>query len=171
MRRRTNSPEPRIIPGFFRLGFIAGFIFVLYSQKSQVSLLRYLTFSLVCGRIWQRGAPAGPPAVRVVGRWSPVATVQRRPRRQPRPSPSAPAKKPAKTLGFRRFSFFMCCMVLGFILVRTPGFRTWFYPFPTAATRSSTQNAPDFGCFRLKSGAFPCFCPLLTCNIFVSVFV
>ena len=53
-------------------------------QKSQVSLLRYLTFSLVCGRIWQRGAPAGPPAVRVVGRWSPVATVQRRPRRQPR---------------------------------------------------------------------------------------
>lgn len=27
MRRRTNSPEPRIIPGFFRLGFIAGFIF------------------------------------------------------------------------------------------------------------------------------------------------
>ena len=53
-------------------------------QKSQVSLVRYLTFSLVCGRIWQRGAPAGPPAVRVVGRWSPVATVQRRPRRQPR---------------------------------------------------------------------------------------
>ena len=53
-------------------------------QKSQVSLLRYLTFSLVCGRIWQRGAPAGSPAVRVVGRWSPVATVQRRPRRQPR---------------------------------------------------------------------------------------
>ena len=43
-------------------------------QKSQVSLLRYLTFSLVCGRIWQRGAPAGSPAVRVVGRWSPVAT-------------------------------------------------------------------------------------------------
>ena len=53
-------------------------------QKSQVSLVRYLTFSLVCGRIWQQGAPAGPPAVRVVGRWSPVATVQRRPRRQPR---------------------------------------------------------------------------------------
>ena len=37
-------------------------------QKSQVSLVRYLTFSLVCGRIWQRGAPAGLPAVRVVGR-------------------------------------------------------------------------------------------------------
>ena len=44
--------------------------------KSQVSLLRYLTFSLVCGRIWQRGAPAGPPAVRVVGACSPVGCVQ-----------------------------------------------------------------------------------------------
>ena len=52
--------------------------------KSQVSLLRYLTFSLVCGRIWQRGAPAGPPAVRVVGACSPVSCVQARPRRQPR---------------------------------------------------------------------------------------
>ena len=29
---------------------------------------------------------------RAEGRWSPVATVQRRPRRQPRPSPSTPAK-------------------------------------------------------------------------------
>ena len=36
-------------------------------QKSQVSLLRYLTFSLVCGRIWQRGTVASH-AVRVVGR-------------------------------------------------------------------------------------------------------
>ena len=53
-------------------------------QKSQVSLLRYLTFSLVCGRIWQRGAAAGPPAVRVVGACSPVGCVQARPRRQPR---------------------------------------------------------------------------------------
>ena len=106
-----------------------------------------------------------------LGRCWALPTREQHPSRQARLSPSAPAKKPAKTLGFRRFSFFMCCMVLGFILVRTPGFRTWFYPFPTAATRSSTQNAPDFGCFRLKSGAFPCFCPLLTCKIFVSVFV
>ena len=52
--------------------------------KSQVSLLRYLTFSLVCGRIWQRGAPAGPPAVRVVGACSPVGCVQARPSRQAR---------------------------------------------------------------------------------------
>ena len=129
-------------------------------QKSQVSLLRYLTFSLVCGRIWQRGAPAGPPAVRVVGRWSPVATVQRRPRRQPRPSPSAPATKPAKTQCFRRFSFFMCCMVLVFIWVRTPGFLTRFYPFPTVLIPSSTRNAPGFaffGLFRVRFRIFCCF--------------
>ena len=30
----------------------------------------------MCGRIWQRGAPAGPPAVRVVGACSPVGCVQ-----------------------------------------------------------------------------------------------
>ena len=52
-------------------------------QKGQVSLLRYLTFSLVCGRIWQRGT-AAPCAVRVVGACSPVGCVQARPRRQPR---------------------------------------------------------------------------------------
>ena len=128
--------------------------------KSQVSLLRYLTFSLVCGRIWQRGAPAGPPAVRVVGRWSPVATVQRRPRRQPRPSPSAPATKPAKTLGFRRFAFCTCCMGVECILVRTPGFLIWFDPFSTVLILSSTRNAPGFalfGRFRVRFAVFALF--------------
>ena len=37
-------------------------------------------------------------------------------------SPSAPATKPAETLGFRRFSFCMCCMVMWCTLVRTLGF-------------------------------------------------
>ena len=37
-------------------------------------------------------------------------------------SPSAPAKKPAETLGFCRFSFCMCCMVMWCTLVRTLGF-------------------------------------------------
>ena len=154
------------------------FLFPLYCtkgcpfrQKSQVSLLRYLTFSLVCSRIWQRGA-AAPCAVRVVGRVRAVGTqATSRPRRQPRPSPSAPATKPAETLGFCRFSFCMCCMGMGFILVQTPGFLTWFYSFPTAATPSSTQNALDFGCFRLKSGAFRCFFLLLTHKISALVFV
>ena len=68
-------------------------------------------------------------------------------------SPSAPATKPAKTLGFRRFAFCTCCMGVGCILVRTPGFLIWFDPFSTVLIPSSTQNAPDFGCFRMKSGA------------------
>ena len=86
-------------------------------------------------------------------------------------SPSAPAKKPAETLGFRRFSFCMCCMAMVFTLVRTLGFLIWFYPSSTVLIPSSTRNAPDFGCFRLKSGAFRSFCPLLTYKISSSVFV
>ena len=73
-------------------------------------------------------------------------------------SPSAPATKPAKTLGFRRFSFCTCCMVIWCILVRTPGFLIWFYPSPTVSILSSTHNAPDFGCFRMNSGASLFFC-------------
>ena len=123
-------------------------------QKSQVSLVRYLTFSLVCGRIWQQGAPAGPPAVRVVGRWSPVATVQRRPRRQPRPSPSAPATKPAETLGFCRFSFFhvLHCYLVHF------GSDFWFSHLPApAAPLSSIRNAPGFAFFWLNRVRFAVF--------------
>ena len=83
-----------------------------------------------------------------------------RPRRQPRPSPSAPATKPAKTLGFRRFSFYMCCMVLVFTLVQSPAFRTWFDPFSPALNPSSTQNAPGFALFgpnRVRFSLFRCF--------------
>ncbi len=73
-------------------------------------------------------------------------------------SPSAPATKPAKTLGFRRFSFCMCCMAMVFTLVRTLGFLIWFYPSSTVLIPSSTRNAPDFGCFRMNSGASLFFC-------------
>src|SRR5699024_9231121 len=112
-------------------------------QKSQVSLLRYLTFSLVCGRIWQRGAPAGSPAVRVVGRWSPVATVQRRPRRQPR------QVRPLI------FSLLWGCYPPFFKLILV--FLIRLHPPPTAATLFSTQNAPDFTFFvpnRLRFSIF-----------------
>ena len=115
-------------------------------QKSQVSLLRYLTFSLVCGRIWQRGAPAGPPAVRVVGRWSPVATVQRRPRRQPRPSPS-------------------------FYSHHTMGEFHPLSPVRTCCTPLQHPKRTRFRLFLAFPGTFRCFCPLLTCKIFGSVFV
>ena len=68
-------------------------------------------------------------------------------------------KKPAKTLDFRRFSFCTCCMGMGFILVQTPGFLTWFYSFPTAATPSSNQNAPGFAFFGLFRARFRVFRP------------
>ena len=72
-------------------------------------------------------------------------------------SPSAPAKKPAKTLGFRRFSFCMCCMVMWFTLVQTLAFSIRFYPFSTVLIPSSTQNAPSFaffGLFRVRFSLF-----------------
>ena len=74
-------------------------------------------------------------------------------------SPSAPATKPAKTQCFRRFSFYLCCMVLGFVLVRTPGFLIWFYPFSTVSIPSSTQNAPGSAFFRLFRVHFCVFRP------------
>ena len=111
-------------------------------------------------RARQRGA-AAPCAVRVVGRVRAGGTqATSRPRRQPRPSPSAPATKPAETLGFCRFSFCMCCMGMGFILVRTLGFLIWFDPFSIVPIPSSTQNAPGFAFFglnRVRFSLFRCF--------------
>ena len=75
-------------------------------------------------------------------------------------SPSAPAKKPAKTLGFRRFSFCMCCMVMWFTLVQTLAFSIRFYPFSTVLIPSSTQNAPGFAFFgpnRVRFSLSRCF--------------
>ena len=179
MIQKLKSRKSRIKPGLFAFLLAGRIIFGKKTQKSQVSLLRYLTFSLVCGRIWQRGAPAGPPAVRVVGACSPVGCVQARPRRQPRPSPSAPATKPAETLGFCRFSFCLCCMGMGFVLVQTLAFRTWFYPFSTVPIPSSTQNrtrlrlfSPEIGCVFaffavLRVQNLPaCFCA--SCRIVVT---
>ena len=81
--------QTRIKSGFSTSLLTERIIFGKKTQKSQVSLLRYLTFSLVCGRIWQRGAPAGSPAVRVVGRVRASGTqATSRPSRQARPSPS-----------------------------------------------------------------------------------
>ena len=60
---------------------------------------------------------------------------------------------------------------MGFTLVQTLGFPIRFYPFPTVPIPSSTQNAPGFGCFRLKSGAFFSFSLFSGCKIFVLVFV
>ena len=75
MIQKLKSRKSRIKPGLFAFLLAGRIIFGKKTQKSQVSLVRYLTFSLVCGRIWQRGT-AAPCAVRVVGACSPVGCVQ-----------------------------------------------------------------------------------------------
>ena len=107
-----------------------------------------------CGRV-PRGACRGASACQWhasygaglgsrLGRCWALPTGEQHPRRQPRPSPSAPATKPAKTLGFCRFSFFMCCILMWFILVQKPGFLIRSYLFATVLTLSSTQRSPVF---------------------------
>ena len=93
-------------------------------------------------------------------------------------SPSAPATNPAETLGFCRFSFCMCCMVLWFTLVRTPGFLIWFDPSSIVPIPSSTQNAPGFAFFglnRVRFSLFRCFLaakfsPWFLCTLLHSVY-
>ena len=104
-------------------------------QKSQVSLLRYLTFSLVYGRIWQRGAPAGPPAVRVVGACSPVGCVQARPRRQPRQVLLPLPKNRRKHWVFAGFLFACVAWLCGSLW-----FKLWL--FPSGFTRSQPFSSP-----------------------------
>ena len=118
-----------------------------FSTQHQTSTARFVT----CGR--NRVTPVLPRS-----RWF-VPTSTPKPRAEGS-SPSAPAKKPAKTLGFRRFSFCMCCMVMWFTLVQTLAFSIRFYPFSTVLIPSSTQNAPGFAFFgpnRVRFSLSRCF--------------
>ena len=55
----------------------------------------------------------------------------------------------------------MCCMVMWFALVQTPGFLIWLDPFSTVPIPSSTQNAPGFALLRgWIGGGFPFFAVL-----------
>ena len=69
-----------------------------------------------------------------------------------RPAPTEPAGETSPSLHFRH------------VMVETasppdllPGFLTRLHPFPTAATLSSTQNAPGFACFGLFRVRFAVF--------------
>ena len=82
-------------------------------------------------------------------------------------SPSAPATKPAKTLGFRRFSFFMCCIAIWCILVRISGFPTCphrLHPSPAPKTHPVSPFSGFSGCVSLFLPSFDlqnfrlCFC-------------
>ena len=118
-------------------------------QKSQVSLLRCLTFSLVSRKIWQQGAPAGPTCGACRGGLQPCGL---------RPGPTEPAGETES--GLNVIAFFAD------VLIR-------YHLSSPALIPSSTQNAPDFGCFRMKSGASLFFCwfsgakfpPAFLCNL------
>ena len=92
-----------------------------------------------------------------LGRCWALPTGEQHPSRQARLSPSAPATKPAKTLGFRRFSFFMCCMAMWCILVRILGFPTrphWLHLPPAPETHPVSPFSDDFGCISLFLPSF-----------------
>ena len=146
-----------------KIGLGVFFLFKSVKHQTSTSLLRFVrknwaTPALPCSLLH---FPTSTPKPRAEGS-----------------SPSAPAKKPAKTLGFRRFPFFMCCIAIWCILVRTPGFLICFYPFPTVLIPSSTQNAPGFAFFwlnRVRFSLFRCFLaakfsPWFLCNLPHSVY-
>ena len=167
MIQKLKSRKSRIKPGLFAFLLAEHIIFGKKTQKSQVSLLRYLTFSLVCGRIWQRGAPAGPPAVRVVGACSPVGCVQARPRRQPRQVLLPLPQNRRKHWVFAGFLFSCVAWLCGAIGVQ-------ILVFPTVRICCTPLQHPKRTRFRLflaESGAFSSFSLFFWCKIFVLVFV
>ena len=110
-----------------------------------------------------------------------------RPRRQPRPSPSAPAKKPAKTLGLlplpknRRKHWVFAGFLFSCVALLSGAF--WFgflvsHPSAPAAPLPSTRNAPGFALFgpnRVRFSLFRCFLaakflPWFLCNLPHSVY-
>ena len=68
-------------------------------------------------------------------------------------SPSAPCQKTGENTGFSPVSFFH--VLHGYVvhIGSDTVFSHLFYPFSIVPIPSSTQNAPDFGCFRINSGA------------------
>ena len=113
---------------------------------------------------WQQGT-AAPCAVRVVGRWSPVATVHGAglgcrlgrcwalPTGEQHPSRQARQVRPViSAMLWRSRPPFPCFIAL---------FLTRLHPSPIAATPSSTQNAPGFALLRgWIGGGFPFFAVL-----------
>ena len=129
-------------------------------QKSQVSLLRHLTFFVSVRNDLATGAPAGSPAVRVVGTCSPVGCVQRRSQLPLRSVLGAPhwgaAPEPAGETS--------PSLHLHHAMEELPSLSLFYsvlsHPSSTVPTPSSTQNAPGFAFFglnRVRFAVFPLF--------------
>ncbi len=137
-----------------KIGLGVFFLFKSAKHQTSTSLLRFVrknwaTPALPCSLLH---FPTSTPKPRAEGS-----------------SPSAPAKKPAKTLGFRRFPFFhvLHCYLVHF------GSDFWFpHPSVPAAPLSSTQNAPGFALFgpnRVRFAIFVLFCPTKFAGLFLCI--
>ena len=142
---RTLSISVNVFPTF--AGIFRSFSPVLariISSQYQTSTACFGT----CGRGWAALGLSCSPLC------SPTSTPKPRAEGS---SPSAPATKPAKTLGFRRFPFFH--VLYGYVVHLGSDFGVPHLSAPTAPL-SSTQNAPGFaffGRFRVRFAVFTLF--------------
>ena len=141
--------------------------------SKQPYILQLLHFNSLSRRREHQTSTAPPGLAAGIGRHrdlhrSPLRFLTSTPKpRAEGSSPSAPATKPAETLGFRRFPFFMCCIAIWCILVRISGFPTRPYrlhPSPAPETHPVSPFSDDFGCvflfflvFRAQNFRL-CFC-------------
>ena len=128
--------------------------------SKQPYILQLLHFNSLSRRREHQTSTAPPGLAAGIGRHrdlhrSPLRFLTSTPKpRAEGSSPSAPATKPAETLRFCRFSFYMCCMVMVFTLVQTVGFHIRLHLPAPASIPSSTQNAPGFAFFWLNRVRF-----------------
>ena len=151
-------------------------------------LLQWRCFLSLGGTSWQQGAPAGSPAVRVVGTCSPVGCVQRRSRLPPRSVLGAPHWGAAPEPTGETKSFCPChktCENTGFspvfflhVLCENgihSGSDCWFlYLVLSVSNRSHPlqhQKHTRFRLFRAFPGAFFSFSLFLGRKIFACSFV
>ena len=128
--------------------------------KIALLLLQWRCFLSLGGTSWQQGAPAGSPAVRVVGTCSPVGCVQRRSQLPLRSVLGAPhwgaAPEPADETS--------PSLHLHHAMEELPSLSLLYsvlsHPSSTVPIPSSTKNTPGFaffGLFRVRFSLFRCF--------------
>ena len=163
----TSTPKPRA-EGRVRAGGTqatsrperSGDQVLLPLPKIALLLLQWRCFLSLGGTSWQQGAPAGSPAVRVVGTCSPVGCVQRRSRLPLRSVLGAPHWGAApESAGETSPS-----LHLHHAMEELPSLSLLYsvlsHPSSTVPTPSNTQNAPGFAFFglnRVRFSLFRCF--------------
>ena len=137
------------------------------AKNREASTMLASLFFLARIRTRQRGAPAGSPAVRVVGACSPVGCVQARPRRQPRQVLLPLPQNRRKHWVFAGFLFSCVALLSGafwFGFLVSP-------PVRTGRTPLQHPKRTRFRPFWTISGAFCSFPLFFGRKIFALVFV